>query len=364
MNTRLQVEHPVTEALTGYDLVEWQIRVARGEVLPEAAQEAILQRFEAGGHAIEARLCAEDPARDFLPQSGKVLEWRPGESIRVDHALESGAEIAPFYDSMVAKFVAHAASRDSARDQRGAALRGAAALGVRTNQAFLAAAVEHEAFAAGKATTAFVGRHLPGLLAESQPMQEDLAGLLLYCARACATGHDPCSVGLPLAWPVQLKLSIDGVEASVAVQAVGGARYRVGVGATVVEMGLLAWCAGRARVHTPQGHIDIDWAHAAPTLYVAANGVQSVVEDRTLAAVAAGGSAAAGMIRAPMAGRIAAVFATVGQKVEKGAPLLVLEAMKMEHPSVAPMAAVVKQVLVAHGDQVAAGALLMELAAQ
>jgi len=364
MNTRLQVEHPVTEALTGYDLVEWQIRVARGEALPETAQEAILQRFESGGHAIEARLCAEDPARDFLPQSGRVLDWRPGDAVRVDHALESGAEIAPFYDSMVAKFVAHADTRDAARGKLVAALRGATALGVRTNQAFLAAALAHESFAAGEATTAFVGRHLPDLLADAQPMSADLAGLMLYCARAQAGGHDPCGVCLPLAWPVQMKLTVDGAEAAVAVQAIGGAAYRVGVGATTVEMVLLAWSVGRARVQTPHGRIDIDWAHAADTLYVSANGVQSVIADRTLAAVATGGPASAGMIRAPMAGRIAAVFATAGQNVEKGAPLLVLEAMKMEHPSVAPMAAVVRQVLVAHGDQVAAGALLIELAAQ
>ncbi len=364
MNTRLQVEHPVTEALTGYDLVEWQIRVARGEPLPETSQEAILQRFESGGHAIEARLCAEDPARDFLPQSGRILAWNPGDAVRVDHALESGAEIAPFYDSMIAKFVAHAPSRDGARQKLEAALRGATVLGVRTNQAFLAAAVAHEAFAAGRATTAFVGRHLPELQGAAPPMSMLLAGLLLYCARAHASGHDPSAVALALPWPVQLKLAVDGADAAVAVQAMGGARYRITCGESCEDMALLEWQAGHARVATPEGRIEVEWAHGAERLYVAANGVQTLVEDRTLAAVLTGGAAAAGMIRAPMAGRIAAVFATAGQQVEKGAPLLVLEAMKMEHPSVAPIAARVKQVFVAHGDQVAAGALLIELAAQ
>ena len=364
MNTRLQVEHPVTEALTGYDLVEWQIRVARGEHLPETSQEAILARFETGGHAIEARLCAEDPARDFLPQSGRVLAWNPGDSVRVDHALEPGAEIAPFYDSMIAKFVAHAPSRDSARQKLEAALRAATALGVRTNQAFLAAAVAHETFAAGRATTAFVGRHLAELQSATPAMSAALAGLVLYCARAHGNGHDPRTVALALPWPVQLKLAVDGVEAAVAVQALGAGRYRIACGATAVDLELLEWQAGHARVATPDGRIAIEWAHESGRLFAASNGVQTLVEDRTLTAVLTGGAAAAGMIRAPMAGRIAAVFATVGQQVEKGAPLLVLEAMKMEHPSVAPIASVVKQVFVAHGDQVAAGALLVELAAQ
>ena len=363
MNTRLQVEHPVTEALTGYDLVEWQIRVARGEALPETSQEAILQRFESGGHAIEARLCAEDPAQDFLPQTGRLLEWLPGASVRVDHALEPGMEVPPFYDSMLAKFVAHAATRDAARRKLGSALRAAGVLGLRTNQAFLAAALAHPAFAAGQATTAFIARHRHDLLA-APPLPAALAGLMLYCARAQAHGHDPRGVSLPLPWPLQMQLHIDAAEAAVAVQALGGARYRAGVGTAMVALEVLAWQAGRARVDAPHGRVDIAWALEGQTLYLAVDGVQSVVQDRTLASVPAGAAATAGLIRAPMAGRIAALYAAAGRQVQKGAPLLVLEAMKMEHPAVAPMDAVVKRVLIAHGDQVAAGALLIELAAQ
>ena len=177
MNTRLQVEHPVTEALTGYDLVEWQIRVARGEPLPETTQEAILQRFESGGHAIEARLCAEDPGHDFLPQSGTLLAWKvDAESgLRIDHALASGAQVAPYYDSMIAKFVAHGSDRDDARERLEHGLRAAQVLGVRTNQAFLAAALAHQTFIDGDATTGFVGRHLTELLAASQGLRPTLA---------------------------------------------------------------------------------------------------------------------------------------------------------------------------------------------
>ncbi len=153
MNTRLQVEHPVTEAITGLDLVEWQLRVASGEPLP-AKQEEI--RFS--GHAIEVRLCAEDPERDFLPQAGTLTRWQPSGAVRVDHALESGMEIPPFYDSMIAKLIAHAPTRDGARAKLAAALDETVALGVPTNKAFLAAVLRDKAFADGRATTDFLSR--------------------------------------------------------------------------------------------------------------------------------------------------------------------------------------------------------------
>ena len=151
MNTRLQVEHPVTEAITGLDLVEWQLRVAAGEPLP-AKQEDI--RFS--GHAIEVRLCAEDPERNFLPQAGTLTLWQPSASVRVDHALESGTEISPFYDSMIAKLIAHAPTRDEARAKLATALDETVALGVPTNKDFLAAVLRDKEFAAGGATTDFL----------------------------------------------------------------------------------------------------------------------------------------------------------------------------------------------------------------
>jgi len=363
MNTRLQVEHPVTEALTGYDLVEWQIRVARGEPLPETSQEAILKRFESGGHAIEARLCAEDPARDFLPQSGALLAWNIDAcgDLRVDHALASGSRISPYYDSMIAKFVAHGADRDSARERLARGLRAAQVLGVRTNQEFLVAALAHQTFAEGGATTGFVGQHLAALLAASSALRPTLAALLAYCARAARHGHDPRAVALPMPWPVNLKLLIDGVEATVALEAMGGARYRLSCAAAIEAFELLECAAGHMRVSGERGRESIAFVLDGDDLYVGVAGVQSVIADRSLTAAASADSALAVLIRAPMAGRIVALFVSAGQKVEKGAPLLALEAMKMEHPSTAPMAAVVKQVLVEHGAQVSAGTLLLEL---
>ena len=156
MNTRLQVEHPVTELVTGYDLVEWQLRVAAGDPLPAKQDEV---RFT--GHAIEARLCAEDPARDFLPQAGTLAKWEPSPSVRVDHALASGIDIPPYYDSMIAKLIAHAPTRDGARAQLAAALEETVADGLPTNKDYLAAVLRDQRFADGEATTEFLSRFDP-----------------------------------------------------------------------------------------------------------------------------------------------------------------------------------------------------------
>jgi geranyl-CoA carboxylase alpha subunit len=361
MNTRLQVEHPVTEALTGYDLVEWQIRVACGEALPETSQQAILERFERGGHAIEVRLTAEDVGAGFLPQSGPVLAWRPCDGIRVEHALEAGGAVSPFYDSMVAKLIAHATTRGEACASLAGALRASVLLGVRSNQAFLAGVLEHPAFLDGAATTAFIARHGAEVLAAAPALSPHLAGLVAYAARAAAAGHDPRNVALPLAWPVRLLLDIDGVAAAVDVQALGGERYRIAADGASVDGVLSDWSDGRARIESARGRVDLAWAAQGDSLFVSQAGRQSVLQDRTLAPAAAAAGAAAGQVRAPMAGRIVAVHVSVGQSVVKGTPLAVLEAMKMEHPALAPMDARVRAVGVAHGAQVEAGALLVEL---
>src|SRR5262249_10442109 len=160
MNTRLQVEHPVTEAITGLDLVELQLRVAGGKPLG-VKQEDI--RFD--GHAIEVRLCSEDAGHDFMPQSGRMLRWQMPEGIRVEHALQSGSEIPPFYDSMIAKVISHGATRDEARGKLISALEQVEAFGVTTNQGFLISCLRHPTFAKGGATTAFIGSHREELLA-------------------------------------------------------------------------------------------------------------------------------------------------------------------------------------------------------
>src|SRR5579872_6746428 len=160
MNTRLQVEHPVTEAITGLDLVELQLRVARGEALPVKQQD-----IKFSGHAIEVRLCSEDATQDFMPQSGRMARWQVPDGIRVEHALQSGSEIPPFYDSMIAKVISRGTTRDEARRKLVYGLERTAAFPVTTNLAFLAACLRHPEFAAGEATTAFIDRNRAALLA-------------------------------------------------------------------------------------------------------------------------------------------------------------------------------------------------------
>ncbi len=157
MNTRLQVEHPVTEAITGLDLVEWQLRVARGEALPLEQDQVQLE-----GHAIEVRLYAEDAYADFLPQTGQIDVWRPasGPGVRTDHGMKDGLAISPFYDPMIAKVIAHGATREEARRRLIKALRDTVVLGPTTNRHFLIRLLEHPEFAAGKTTTAFLTRHV------------------------------------------------------------------------------------------------------------------------------------------------------------------------------------------------------------
>ncbi len=363
MNTRLQVEHPVTEALTGYDLVEWQLRVAQGEALPETSQDAILSRFEAGGHAIEVRLCAEDPAQSFLPQSGRLLTWQPGSAVRVDHALESGAEIPPYYDSMIAKFVAHSADRESACRALATSLRQASVLGVRTNQAFLAACLGHPGFTGGRASTAFIANHSAELLDATPSLRAPLAALVLYATRALRLGHDPMRVELPLAWPIRLKFTLDGTASEAGLQALGRNRYQVSYTQVCEDFTIEACGVDSLTVSSPLGREVLSFASGQDRLFLSLAGRQTVVEDLTLVATAVGGAVSAGLVRAPMAGRIVALHVSEGQTVIKGAPLLVLEAMKMEHPSVAPMDAVVTRVCVAQGAQVATGVLLVELTA-
>ena len=363
MNTRLQVEHPVTEALTGYDLVEWQLRVARGEPLPEVDQETILRRFESGGHAIEVRLCAEDPAQNFLPQSGRVLAWQPADTVRVDHALQVGHAVSPFYDSMVAKFIGHAADRNTARQRLTAALTDSCVLGVQTNQAFLAATLKHPVFARGQATTGFIAAHGQALLELTPAMPVAMPSLVLYAARAWLGGHDPTDVELPLPWPLPMRLSIDDKSYRAHIISHGANRYQVSCDDTEVAMRLIECTATTMSLESAQGCWKLRWAPGQDQLFASVAGRQSRLRDLSLDGASNAAQAHGGQIRAPMAGRLLAVHVTAGQQVRKGDPLLVLEAMKMEHPSVAPMDARVDKLWFDAGAQVSTGALLMELVA-
>ena len=306
VNARLQVEHPVTEMLTGLDLVEWQLRVAAGEPLP-LGQEDI--RFD--GHAIEARLCAEDPARDFLPQAGRLALWQPAGDVRVDHALESGMEIPPYYDSLIAKLIGHGRTRAEACEKLAAALDATVALGVTTNKSFLAAVLRDPVFAGPGATTAFLAERFAGW--KVPEVDERFARGLYAAACAEAAGYGEWS-----GWT-------------------NAARAEPPSAPCILEDSTLHFAAG--------GHA-YSWRDT------------SMDPPQRAAAGLAGGRLAA-----PMNGRVVAVHARPGDKVEAGGALVVLEAMKMEHTLAAPATLRVKSVHVVKGAQVAPGNLLMEFEA-
>jgi geranyl-CoA carboxylase alpha subunit len=333
MNTRLQVEHPVTEAITGFDLVEWQIRVACGEKFTRQQSDI---RFR--GHAIEARLCAEDPARSFLPQAGRIALWRPAQGVRTDHALGSGGDISPFYDSMLAKVIAHGATRDQARTRLARALDDTVALGVTTNKAFLAAVLRDEEFAAHGVTTDFLTRFS---FVAAPPDAHMLATAAMRLARQAGYGEwNSWSNNPARAMPV---------------------RFREDDVSLTCERGTY-----RARVRGEDIALDGDdrtvCAIEPHAVHLARGGESFRLDIITHAPPARRASAATdGRLIAPMTGRVVAVNAKPGETTEAGKALVVLEAMKMEHALSLPQAARVTAVHVSPGAQVAPGQLLAEL---
>ena len=363
MNTRLQVEHPVTECVTGLDLVAWQLSVARGEALPLTQDQVRLH-----GHAIEVRLYAEDPSADFLPQSGDVAVWQPpsGPGIRVDHGLAAGQAISPYYDPMIAKIIAHGATREEARRRLVGALRDTRVLGLPTNLAFLEAAASHAEFAAGTATTAFIGKHF-----DAAALARQGAGTRTV-ALAAALWFDATSYrGAQRNWRSNgaarspLDLAEGERRHAVHVCALGERGFRVELadGATHdVVLGRTDAANLRLAIDGVQQHAT--FAFAGATLHLALNGAVSAFEDVTYAPPRSNEQGSGSNVTAPMNGRVLGVFVKSGDSVTKGQRLAVLEAMKMEHQLLARRDGVVQRVTARVGDQVAARTVLISLAAE
>jgi geranyl-CoA carboxylase alpha subunit len=347
MNTRLQVEHPVTEAVTGADLVEWQLRVARGERFSRAQSDI---RFH--GHAIEARLCAEDPARNFLPQAGTMALWIPADGVRTDHALESGAEISPHYDSMIAKVIAHGRTRDEARERLARALDDTVALGVATNKAFLGDVLRHEEFVRGP-TTDFLAGRFPKVSA-TQPDAETLAIAAMLLAKNAGFGE----------WNSWSNNSARVMRArfgdtDVALRHCDDA-YHAAVGDSEVVLRSISIALPRARITLDGVEKAVTFA-IAERIHLGHGGQSYSLTDTTHAPAERASAASDGRLVAPMNGRVVSVHARAGDTVEAGHALIVLEAMKMEHALSVPQAARIKAVHVTAGAQVAPGQLLAEL---
>ncbi|WP_224362162.1 acetyl/propionyl/methylcrotonyl-CoA carboxylase subunit alpha [Hyalangium versicolor] len=361
MNTRLQVEHPVTELVTGLDLVEWQLRVADGEPLPLKQSELTFR-----GHAIEVRLCAEEPENGFLPQTGRLLAWVPptGEGVRVDHGAREGQEITPFYDSMQAKLIAHGPDRETARERLAAALRELTVFGVATNSAFLQRVLAHDAFRSGQYDTGFVPTYMPPetlreLGQASAEEQAVLAALFFHddaMALAQREGFDPALAGWSssFALPVPLVLKEGASEFRAVVRPVAPAEYEVRIGDTGVTLALRSSAADRVEVEVAGRRRAVRYRRAGESLWCSLDEVTRNVRDVSFRPPSERERTGDGRVRAPMDGRIIQVRAQAGAAVTKGEVLVVLEAMKMESPLVAPTDGVVTELSVTVGAQVPA----------
>src|SRR5882762_510402 len=360
MNTRLQVEHPVTEAITGLDLVELQLRVAGGEPLGLRQED-----IKFSGHAIEVRLCSEDAAHDFMPQSGRMALWQMPDELRVEHALQSGSEIPPFYDSMIAKLISHGATRDEARRKLIHGLEQTVAFGVTTNQGFRADCLRHPAFAAGEATPAFIREHRDDLVAPRDDVSSDaaLAALLFYVTDPFAP---PWRDGRTLAatFPIAARIELEHVVHDIEIgrERDGGYLASRDGGEYRFEIDQLDGDTIRFRANgvmeTARFFRDGD------RLCVLHRGITLAVRDLTLAAPAAATATGSdGKVRAAMNGRVVAVLVRPGERVGAGQPVMTLEALNMQHVHTAPISGTIAAIDVAEGEQVTTGRIVVEIEA-
>jgi 3-methylcrotonyl-CoA carboxylase alpha subunit len=336
MNTRLQVEHPVTEMVTGIDLVEWQLRVASGEALP-LSQGAITLT----GHAIEARICAEDPSLDFRPESGRVLDWAvpTGPGLRCDGWIEPGTEIGVYYDSLLAKLIAHGKDRTEALARLGAALQETRLAGITGNLDLLARAVAHPDFAAGMVETGFIPDHADDLLSPRPIPDSALQALANHEQQALAAAR--MAEGDP--WAASDNWRVSGTQPITWYFSIDGNDYAIPADGApdghCLADGKERWLHldGRRYRATALG------AHPRPPARPDVLGIQ------------------AGAILAPMPGRIVAILVAPGDAVSERQVLLRLEAMKMEHALLAPIDGIVARLACALGDVVGEGVLLAEI---
>jgi len=351
MNTRLQVEHPVTEAITGIDLVEWQLRVAAGEPLPARQEDLTLH-----GHAFEARLYAEDVPAGFLPATGRLDHLRFPPGIRADSGVREGDSISPWYDPMIAKIITHGPTREIALRKLSAALAATEVAGSVTNLSFLSALAAHEGFARGEVDTGLIERDLSQLVQQAEPQPEDLA-LATLAAAGVLDGAEPLS-GFTLWEPLQQRIALEGAMGlqHPGLSLHGPDRAEIDTGSAVLLCERKArgwWISGRParqRVQRRGSVIDV----------FGRGSFRFTLHDPLDRAVAAG--AGGNVTLSPMPGLVKAVFVRPGQRVAAGDRLAVLEAMKMEHVLTAGRDGEIDEVLVEEGAQVEAGAALITLA--
>lgn len=368
MNTRLQVEHPVTELVTGYDLVEWQIRVARGEPLPVVQED-----IELLGHAIEVRLYAEEPEKGFLPSTGPVslFEFSESSGIRIDSGVTTGDEVSPYYDAMIAKIIGYGETREDARRRLLTALQDGALLGLGNNRNFLIDALEQQAFKDGLATTAFIAENY-GDQFRPAPVQGSfvVGGAVIQHLLAMGEAHEraPLVSHELLDWSSRgravstREYQIDDIEVSVRLETVAAGQYQVLFDSQefLVEfMGMSDTCCtlqinGRREM--------FNFVHEVPATLHLANATYSMsLTDNTRVSPEAVDAAGGGTVVAPMHGLLLAIEVAQNETVVKGQRLAVLEAMKMQHEIIAPANGVVLETPGVAGSQIAAGDVMVVL---
>ncbi len=342
MNTRLQVEHPVTEAITGLDLVEWQLQVAAGRKLPKQQHELKIH-----GHAIEARLYAEDPRKGFLPSVGKLerLHFGEGENIRIDTGVREGDTVTPFYDPMIAKVIAWDEDRATAATKLANALAHTQVAGVSTNAGFLVRTLRNKAFLASDIDTGFIDRHLQELTQPPADQAAPVQAVEFLLAERSHGGNDPWSAqdGFRLSGEAREHLTLTQSDKRFPVEIVHSRR-----GAVVSIAGQSQASAPGSAIRLSSGEIAV--MHNGDTHVFA---LYDPFDDQDTAATASD------RITAPMPGKVIQIFVKAGEKVKRGTPLAVLEAMKMENTLSAQTDATIAEVAVSVGDQVGEGALIL-----
>ncbi|MEO1818358.1 acetyl/propionyl/methylcrotonyl-CoA carboxylase subunit alpha [Pseudomonas sp.] len=356
MNTRLQVEHPVTEAITGQDLVAWQLRVAQGEPLPMTQEQIPLH-----GHAIEVRLYAEDPDQDFLPASGTLTLYREpstGRGRRVDSGVSEGDSISPFYDPMLAKLVAWGETREQARLELLDMLRNTSVAGVKTNLRFLEKILAHPAFAAQELDTGFIAKHTAQLLPKPAELDSSFWNLAAKAWLLTRPAGDDCPTP-PALWqqlpgwraglPTQSRLHLRCAELDQVFSS--------------ISLNNASYCPNSELLTIDEGAQKVRYraVRKGADLYLNWHGAWQQINTYDPIEEAGHAQQSAGGLQAPMNGSVVRVMAAVGQQVEAGAPLLVLEAMKMEHSIRAPTNGRVKAVFCGEGDLISEGTMLVEM---
>jgi 3-methylcrotonyl-CoA carboxylase alpha subunit len=366
MNTRLQVEHPVTEAITGLDLVEWQLRVAAGERLPLTQDQIHMT-----GHAIEARLCAEDPARGFAPSIGTIhrFDVPQAQGLRLETGVTDGSEISPYYDSLIAKLIVTAPHRAAALEGLAEALRRTLVLGLQTNAAFLHALVTNPDVVAAEMTTGLIAERIDRLVDGSAPGPQAIAaGIAELLVRQASMRHGPDRCERHDPWNA-------------------GDAFQLGGEPRLLQRPILV--NGELRDVTLEWQGEHTFAHFAavgdagdvvrqlvhgdgPTAYAPDDRTAFVLDDMrhirvewpAYDAERGGAETDPGAIRAPINGRVAKIYVSEGDKVEENQPVAIVEAMKMEHVLASPRDGVIERVAQREGDQISEGTLIAALAAE